>query len=174
MLEGQAHGTINGSVAIFGKCNQGIGFCMTFKTPKSIHNFAKQLSSSGYSVTKARMLVFELMINQEPQSISEIIQRASGQVDRASIYRIIRLFEKLGIVQRLYIGWKYKIELTDKYLHHHHHISCLKCGRVISIHDVPTIKNFIKGIASEHGFKPVNHQFEISGYCNKCAKSQSL
>ena len=62
----------------------------------------------------------------------DLIKRTKG-VDRASVYRAVRLFEQLGIVQRLNTGWKYKIELTDKFAEHHHHLTCLQCGKTIAM-----------------------------------------
>jgi len=28
------------------------------------------------------------------------------------------------------IGWKYKLELSNAFQHHHHHLTCLQCGGV--------------------------------------------
>ena len=85
----------------------------------------KTLVDNGYSLTRARLAVFELLNNNEPQTISQILAKANGLVDRVSVYRNIELFEKLGIVRRIYLGWKYKLELSDKFFAHHHHLTAL-------------------------------------------------
>ncbi len=131
------------------------------------------LKTAGYSTTAPRQLVFDLLLEQEPQSMHQLVERAEGRIDRASVYRTVKLFEQLGIVQRIYIGWKYKLELTDRFSHHHHHLSCLNCGRVIPIEDDPSVDTFIARAAQQYGFIAEQHQFEISGYCQNCAQGIS-
>jgi Fur family ferric uptake transcriptional regulator len=126
------------------------------------------LRLGGYSVTKQRRLVFELLLKHEPQAMHELYERSIGRLDRASLYRIIALFERLGIVQKLSMGWKYKLELSDMFTGHHHHITCLKCGRVIPIKEDLSIERFITSIAQKHRVSAVKHQLEIQGYCNSC------
>jgi Fe2+ or Zn2+ uptake regulation protein len=88
------------------------------------------LHQHGYSVTKPRKAVFAAMQYHEPQTISELVQGCIG-VDRASIYRTIELYERLAIVQRLHLGWKYKLELTDNFTSHHHHATCVECSKTV-------------------------------------------
>jgi Fur family transcriptional regulator, ferric uptake regulator len=126
------------------------------------------LKQHSQSVTKQRLLVFNLLVGQEPITMNELIGKAAGRVDKVSVYRTITLFEQVGITQRINIGWKYKIELTDKFSEHHHHLICLKCGDVIAIGDEKHIDDFIDEVADKFGFEPRKHQFEVDGYCKKC------
>lgn len=126
------------------------------------------LKLQSQSVTKQRLLVFNLLVGQEPMTMNELIRKATGRVDKVSVYRTITLFEQVGVTQRINIGWKYKIELTDKFSEHHHHLICLKCGDVISIGDEKHIDDYINGVAEKFGFKPRKHQFEVDGYCKNC------
>jgi Fe2+ or Zn2+ uptake regulation protein len=126
------------------------------------------LTDYGYSMTKARQTVFDLLNTPEPQSMAELTKKAVGRLDRASVYRNIALFEELGIVHRIYIGWKYKLELSDSFLAHHHHLSCLKCGKVVDIHDDALVDEFIKKVTEQFGFIPKRHQLEVDGVCAAC------
>lgn len=130
-------------------------------------DIATVLKENGLSVTKQRRLVFELLENQEPMSMHELYELSKKYVDRASLYRIIAAYEKLGIVTRVTIGWKYKIELSDKFAEHHHHLTCLQCHEVISINE-DELEAVINQLASGKKFKPVEHQIEIQGYCERC------
>jgi Fur family transcriptional regulator, ferric uptake regulator len=130
--------------------------------------FKQMLSNGGYRLTDARIDTFKLLMGSEPQSISQILARAKGKIDRVSVYRSIELFEKLGISHRVYIGWKYKIELSDDFVAHHHHLSCLGCGKIIDIEDEEHMNSFIKEVTLKFNFKPRRHQFEIDGYCAEC------
>lgn len=132
------------------------------------------LVKNGYHITNAREVTFGLLVNPEPQSIKTILKKAEGKVDRVSVYRNIDLFEKLGIVRRIYVGWKYKIELSDTFMPHHHHLSCLNCGKIIDIQDEKHIAEFIAQISAQFQFTPRTHQFEIDGYCNECSAKKAI
>jgi Fur family transcriptional regulator, ferric uptake regulator len=136
---------------------------MHYETLKSI------LKADGNSLTKPRKLVFDLMLNQTPQSMQVRVQRAKDKADRATVYRTIELFERLGIVRRLNIGWKYKIELTDAFSGHHHHMYCTNCGRVFDLPDNPMLETMIDTVAAKSGFSPRGHQLEIFGLCANCS-----
>lgn len=130
--------------------------------------FRQTLANNNYQVTRAREATFKLLISPQPQTMHDVLSKAQGTVDRVSVYRNIDVFEKIGLVHRVYIGWKYKLELSDEFTGHHHHLSCLKCGKVIDIEDEKHIDEFIDEVAKKAGFQPHRHQFEIDGYCRDC------
>lgn len=140
---------------------------------QKLPSIATVLKDNGQSVTRQRLLVFELLAGQEQLSMHELYERAKDQLDRASLYRIITLFEKLGIVRRVNIGWKYKLELSDMFAEHHHHLTCLECHKVIPIHE-SELEGVINQLASAHEFTPLEHQIEIQGYCAGCANRVSV
>lgn len=128
------------------------------------------LKKEGASLTKPRQLVFDLLFNQEPQSMQVLAQRAANKVDRATVYRTVELFERLGIVHRLNIGWKYKIELSDVFHGHHHHFYCTNCHKTYPLPANSMLETMIDSAAGKSGFSPRGHQLEIFGLCNQCAK----
>lgn len=131
----------------------------------------KALRENNLAVTGPRLLVFNTLSGREPQSMGEIIRQLAGKTDRSSVYRTILLFEQLHIVQRLHIGWKYKLELTDRYSHHHHHLTCLACGKLIPIAGAAAIEQNIERICRANNFVPTNHQLEIRGHCHSCQEA---
>ncbi len=128
--------------------------------------FYQILKEAGYSRTAARTAVFEALLGQEPMSMHSLVESVRT-ADRASVYRAVELFEELGIVQRLYTGWKYRIELTDRFAAHHHHLTCLECGRTTPINE-QQLESFIVSLARQNGFEPSAHQIEIQGCCAAC------
>ena len=133
----------------------------------------KVLRDNNYSVTKARKLVFDLLWDHEPQSMHDLVTGADSRIDRASLYRIIGLFEKLGVAQRLYIGWKHKVELSDIFSHHHHHIACMGCGKLIAIREDNEIEQLIHSLAKRNRMTAERHQLEIQGYCETCLATRA-
>jgi Fur family ferric uptake transcriptional regulator len=132
---------------------------------------SKYLKKHGFSVTKQRLSIFEIIKSLGPISTKEIVDALKNNVDKASIYRTISLFEKLSVIQRVNIGWKYKVELTDQFSDHHHHLICIKCGKLIEINE-GSLESFISEIAKKYRFKTTKHQIEIEGYCQECSVSR--
>jgi Fur family ferric uptake transcriptional regulator len=133
--------------------------------------FRGLLKANGYSITKPRLRVFEVLLEKKPLSMHDLVARA-GQADRASVYRAVELFERLGIVQRLNTGWKYKLELSDKFVEHHHHLTCVSCGKTIAMNEAE-LERLIAQAAAAHQFTPTAHQIEVQGLCQDCQAKAS-
>lgn len=134
----------------------------------AVHIFEDKLRASGQSITAARRAVYVALQGQEPLSMRELVERVES-VDKASVYRTVSLFEKLGIVQRLQTGWKYKLELTDEFHDHHHHATCLKCGQSFILPENTSLESEVARLVDGLGFTIKSHQLEIQGYCELCS-----
>lgn len=130
------------------------------------------LHNNGQSITKVRKAIFLQLLDKEPQTMHELVA-ALPTVDRSSIYRTVELFIKLRIIEKIQMGWKYKLELTDEFGHHHHHMTCLKCGSTVPIEGDPEIENSLLDLTSRANFKMTGHTLEINGYCQKCLSNLS-
>jgi Fe2+ or Zn2+ uptake regulation protein len=129
------------------------------------------LKKHGQSLTKARAAVFKALEDKEPQTMREIVAACEGKADRASVYRAVALFEKLGIAQRLQIGWKYKLELSDAFHRHHHHLTCTNCGRTIPLPEDRQLEARLHTLSRAQGFLMKGHQLEIQGLCSQCLET---
>ncbi len=125
------------------------------------------LKTADYSLTSTRRTVFISMLNRKPMTMTQLIERCPD-VNRASVYRTVNLFEKLQIVNRIQIGWKYKLELGDTFHHHHHHITCHHCGNVDELNEAPQLERLLEQLANNSHFALITHQLEISGVCESC------
>lgn len=132
------------------------------------------LRSQGLSLTKPRKQVFQVLADNDPVTMAELAAALNGAIDRASVYRTVKLFEALGIVQRLSLGWKYKIELSNSFQVHHHHFICIKCGRLVELEEDPVIEQRLYESARRLGLTPTDHQLEIKGLCDTCEIGGSL
>lgn len=139
---------------------------MTTKS-NALNSLQEILQNNGHSITKQRRLIFEILNANDPLTIKEIYNLSQDLIDRASVYRIIDLFEKTNIVRRSNIGGRYKIELSDNFTAHHHHLTCMNCHKVTIIND-PEIELLVDNIVAKHHFRPKDHQLEIQGYCDSC------
>jgi Fur family ferric uptake transcriptional regulator len=129
--------------------------------------FKALLKKNRYFATKARVELFELLQNRNAIRIKDLLTLQRHQ-DQASVYRNIKVFEELGIINRLQLGWHSKLELSDTFQHHHHHLTCLKCGLVISLPEDPILEKQIGVLTRKNSFKATDHQLEIRGLCTTC------
>lgn len=132
--------------------------------------FRLLLSKHGYFLTKPRKLIFKVLQDHNTLTISELIKSTPGH-DQATIYRNIELFEKLGIVNKIQLGWKTKLELSDIFHHHHHHLACISCNKVIVLPEDLVIEQEIARLSYTRRFKAIDHQLEIRGVCLGCQKA---
>jgi Fe2+ or Zn2+ uptake regulation protein len=129
------------------------------------------LKDSGYSITLPRRRVFDELSTSGPVTTATLSQKCSEALDRATVYRTVTLFEKLGIVNRIWHGFKSQLELSEIFTPHHHHAVCQSCGATIDIVN-PELESAISRLSREHKFLTVGHSIELTGYCESCQLKQ--
>lgn len=129
--------------------------------------FATKLKEHGFSLTKTRRLIFDILGSGKPFTMRSLVAACSS-IDRASVYRTVAALEKAGIIHRVYTGWKYQIELSDAFHAHHHHATCQRCGRSLALHEDSELEMLLKRIAASKRFMMTNHTLEIHGICEEC------
>lgn len=127
------------------------------------------LRQNRQSLTRPRQLVFDALKNK-PLLMSELIEKVNIGVDRATVYRVVDLFERLGIVIRLSQGFKYRLELSDLFLPHHHHLTCTNCHRVLEFDEPTGFAALVEKVSGEQAFTSSRHRLEIEGSCQSCSK----
>jgi Fe2+ or Zn2+ uptake regulation protein len=96
------------------------------------------LKRHGQSLTRSRQAVFSALQGQEPQSMRAIVTACRGQAD------------------------------SDIFHRHHHHLTCLRCGRITPLKEDRQLENKLKTLAGNANFKIHDHQLEIQGICANC------
>lgn len=119
------------------------------------------------SATRSRLLVFTKLADAGPSSVGSLVEGLNKNVDRATIYRTIDLFERLGIVNRIWHGSEHQVELSEIFTPHHHHALCQQCGRTVDIAS-PELEAALTSLAKKHRFLALTHSVEVTGYCPDC------
>ena len=90
-------------------------------------------------------------------------------VGRATVYRAIEQLEDLGLIQKIDIGGdSAAYEKVDPRGHHHHHLVCSECGKVIPFED-DDLENAIHSISTRDGFQIETHDITLRGICADCS-----
>lgn len=129
--------------------------------------FERALSEHNQSLTKPRQAVYAALQHHRSLTMAELLKACRG-VDRASVYRTVTLFEKLGIIVRIPNGWKYRLELGEAFLEHHHHATCRRCGASIALPEDEELEERLKELAARRSFRLESHQIELVGLCEAC------
>ncbi len=128
-----------------------------------------QLSEAGYRSGGSRRKVVELL-GEQTCAITplEADSRLEG-VGRATVYRAIEQLEDLGLIQKIDIGGdSAAYEKVDPRGHHHHHLVCNVCGKVIPFED-DDLESAIHSISTRDDFQIESHDITLRGTCRNCS-----
>jgi Fur family ferric uptake transcriptional regulator len=97
----------------------------------------------------------------------EIDQRLPS-VGRATVYRALEQLEELGLIERVDVrGDAAGFERVDPSGHHHHHLVCEHCGRVVAFED-DRLEQAILALTKRPDFKVSRHEVTLRGECANC------
>lgn len=132
-----------------------------------VEKIENTLSRHGYKTTAVRKKVyFALADAPYPMSNSELIKHTKD-VDKVSVYRTLALFETIGVVHRIWNGFKSKIELSEDFSPHHHHFTCTSCNMMVSFKN-DEIEQALNALSKAMHVRIEQHLVELSGTCNQC------
>ncbi len=132
------------------------------------------LKKEGYKLTYQRKAILNTVIKHYSEHLScdeifNLVTEEYPEIGIATIYRTLQLFEKLNIVYKLNFddGFsRYELNLGTGD-HHHHHLICIKCGKVIEV-KLDLLESLEAEIEKEGIFTIVDHNVQFYGYCNNC------
>ncbi|MDD5078500.1 MAG: Fur family transcriptional regulator, partial [Candidatus Omnitrophica bacterium] len=134
----------------------------------------------GYRLTLGREAILELLSGtKEHLSAEDIYLRIHPKypnVGLTTVYRTLDVLSALGMVYKLDFGdgrARYELAEGPKGEHHHHHLVCTSCNRVIDYTDfiddeVELLRLTEQGLSKKYNFKITNHLIQFYGLCDKC------
>ncbi len=117
------------------------------------------LKKAGLKVTLPRLKILEVLQGPDNHHVSaeDLYKRLidmGEEIGLATVYRVLNQFDDAGIVTRHnFEGGKSVFELTQQ--HHHDHLICLDCGKVIEFSD-DSIEARQREIAARYGIRLTN------------------
>jgi Fur family ferric uptake transcriptional regulator len=137
-----------------------------------VSEIASHLRDRSKRVTGARRAILRVLRDeQRPMTMKEILQAMHGvPCNLVTVYRSIQLLEEMEFVKRFDFGdgvARYELIGGQGLGHHHHHLVCNKCARVVELEDCFP-EELERSIARRNGFKGVTHRLEFFGTCPAC------
>lgn len=127
-----------------------------------------ELKKAGLKVTLPRVKILEMLASSDQRHMSaedvyKNLLEQNEEIGLATVYRVLTQFEAAGLVQRHNFEGGHAVFELDQG-HHHDHIVCMKCGKVVEFMD-ETIERLQHEIAEQKGFKLVDHSLTLYGEC---------
>lgn len=128
-----------------------------------------KLKEAGYKMTGPRMAVLDVLKEAKiPLSAYDIEERIPENipVNVVTIYRVLSVFEELGITHRIHTKEGYvRCDFEDKPGCHYFAV-CSECGRADEfIQDHCEMEAIVP---KDLPYKSLSHLSEMSGVCNEC------
>ena len=131
------------------------------------------LSTKGLKSTRKREIILaELQVRKDHFNAEKLyasLLRKGARVSRPTIYRTLKLLEKLHFIERFDIKKNcfYYEPISQK--KNHGHLICERCGKIIdfSSNGVELLKS---EVGRDKDFKPDNISIQVFGLCRSCQK----
>jgi Fur family ferric uptake transcriptional regulator len=97
-----------------------------------------------------------------------------------TVYRTLELLRRLGIVQKVTAGdgqGRYELR-RDGPKNHHHHLICVRCGKIINYRDfveeeLELVRKTEEALTDKYDFVIQDHNIEFLGLCGPCRTAGS-
>ncbi|MBD3878339.1 MAG: transcriptional repressor [Quinella sp. 1Q5] len=146
-----------------------------------VEDLRGKLSAGGYKTTPQREEILKIFVeysewhHMSAEDIYNILRKKDSEIGLATVYRALDLLSELGILVRMDFGdgcARYELNTTDPKVHHHHHLICLKCKKVIEFEE-DLLDELEADIADKSGFQILNHEVKFFGYCSDCLAKEA-
>lgn len=136
-----------------------------------MEHYIEKLKNNGLKLTPRRQaiikLFFECRSHMTPEQVFGKLKKIFNRCGVPGVYRNLESLVECGILTR--------IQQFDRKRHyglcscshdeHHHHITCVKCGKVDEITDCS-----LHGVKEINGYRIISHFIQVNGICAACLK----
>jgi len=130
----------------------------------TIKNLIKR---NGHRFTFQKKEIY-CVLKHKPQTVAEIYLAVNSKkkiMDKTTVYRILASFLTIGIVNKVQLNEK-EVRFELKNSKHHHHLVCMKCGRIEDIQ--LSEEMLLREVKKKSDFNIMSHSLEFFGICNHC------
>ncbi len=133
------------------------------------------LANGSLRLTRPRRLIWRHLAaagaHASAESIYQALRRDRVPLGRATVFRTLKLFARLGIAASTDAAAPRRRFEAAAGKAHHDHMTCLGCGTVAEFIS-PAIERLQEAEARRRGFQIVGHSLEVTGYCPRCVAAR--
>ncbi|TCD47072.1 Fur family transcriptional regulator [Chlorobium sp. N1] len=141
---------------------------------KMTEEFISRCRSHGLKVTPQRLAIFRALAGSKEHPSADAVYRRLVRehptISFDTVNRTLLTFAEIGVIETVESHSGVRRYETD--LMSHHHLHCVKCGRIIdftdsSLDDIPVPSN------APGSFTILGKRVVFSGICEECRKKKS-
>lgn len=138
----------------------------------------KKLKEKGLKVTQQRWIVLQTLAENSDkhmtaEDVYEVVRAEHPELGLATVYRALQLLREMQLLDRINLDEgcvRYEIrDLSESDMHHHHHLICRDCGKVIPF-EQDLLDALEAQIERETGFRVFDHELKFFGQCKECSE----
>jgi Fur family ferric uptake transcriptional regulator len=144
---------------------------------KEVHPFKDVLGSKGLKSTREREIILKELETRKDHFNAEklyfCLRRKGPSVSRPTIYRTLKLLERLRLVDRLDIKkncFYYEPVYQKK---DHGHLICEHCGKIMDF-SCASLENLKSEVCKDQDFKLDNISIQVFGICRTCQEASKI
>ncbi len=129
----------------------------------------KSVNPNIMRMTSQREILLEelkkLKSHPTADELYQVVKKRLPRISLATVYRNLEQMSEAGIIKKLEYSGRQK--RFDGEVHAHHHIHCIRCGRIADVHAAKgaDLRSIVEDTS---GFRLVEDQVEFSGICPEC------
>jgi Fe2+ or Zn2+ uptake regulation protein len=133
-----------------------------------LEELLKKIKSGGLKVTPRRKAIIELFSRTKchltPDDVWRSLKKQFTQCGLPSVYRNLESLVECRVLTRiqLFDSKKHYVLCTSQHKHHHH-IVCIKCGKVEEMQECTFSEQ-----EEINGYRIVDHFMQVNGICANC------
>lgn len=128
-------------------------------------------------MTSQRQVILKAFVespirHMSAEEVFELVKKISPDIGLATVYRTLDLFTEMDLLKKLDFDdgcSRYELNDRENEGHFHHHLICLRCGKVWECQDdlLETLESILQ---KRLHFQTIDHQLKVYGYCEECQK----
>jgi len=135
--------------------------------------FAEFLAGNHLKMTRERRAILEEVLavrgHFTADDLLRVFRRKMRQVARATLYRTLARLVESRLVHKIEIGEGQARYETMFGRHHHDHLICLECGRIVEF-ESREIERAQDEICRRKKFRMIEHTHQLRGHCADCSR----
>lgn len=136
-------------------------------------NFQTFLEKKGLKLTRERRAIYDkvrsLPEHFDGEKLYEILKKDRQNIARGTVFRTLPLLLEGGVIQMSVGQGKGEFFERSDAKHHHDHIICVGCGKVIEYH-CEEIETLQTQVCRKYDAELLFHDHKLYVRCSKCRK----
>ncbi|MBY5162890.1 Fur family transcriptional regulator [Salsipaludibacter albus] len=130
--------------------------------------FEAVLRAAGHRVTEPRRAVHAALVDSDGHvTAEEVVAASGGDVNLATVYRVLGLLEELGVARSARLGSDGSASWELAHPDDHFHLVCVRCGEV-DHHVGDAVDHLRRHLLDGHGFQADEVDLVVRGVCASC------